>query len=65
MVRDEASDGKQATMKTNLLGDGVANGGHETRDFIAHRLSCDTGGGSLEVDMRRSTDAEGVAAGHQ
>jgi len=65
MVRDEASDGKQATMKTNLLGCGVANGGHETRNLIAHRLGCDTGGGSLEVDMRRSTDAEGVAAGHQ
>lgn len=49
------------------LGSGILDGGDETGDLIAHGLGGDAGGGGLEVDVGRATDAgvEGVAAGHK
>ena len=53
-------------MDAYLLRVGILDGVDEGREFVAHGLGSDTGGGSLEVDVACATDArvEGVALGH-
>ena len=48
-----------------LLRMGIADAPDEVGDLVAHGLGCDTGSGSLEVELTLTTHAMVLAAGHE